>query len=163
MPQWSKVQVVLTDVDGVLTDGKLYIGPSGETMKAFCAHDGVGTKALLSAGIEVVWVTSRTSEICAHRAKELGVQHLLQGVDDKGFAVAEFLRTQNISSEHAVFIGDDVIDLPAFEQVGVCAAPANAVAQVLSAADYVSKRSGGDGAFREIADLLLLAHATEQT
>lgn len=149
------VSLMLFDVDGILTDGTLYLSDSGEPVKAFNAHDGHGIKMLLDAGIEAGFMSSRSSATVQRRARELGVTLLLQGVADKGAALTGLLAERGIRADAAGFMGDDYIDLPAMMRCGFSATVPAAPEAVRSRARYVTRAAGGRGAVREVCELIL--------
>lgn len=151
----ARVSLMLFDIDGVLTDGALYLSESGESVKAFNAHDGHGLKMLLEAGIEVGFMSSRSSAIVRRRAEELGVSLLLQGVSDKGTALDGVLAARGVVPEAAGFMGDDYIDLPALTRCGFAATVPAAPEALRSRAHYVTRAGGGQGAAREVCELIL--------
>ena len=153
----KRVRLMLFDVDGVLTDGKLWYGPDGETHKAFHVVDGLGIKLLVQAGIAVGFLSGRASSAVAARAAELGVAHLLQGSEDKRGVFEALLARLALSPADAGFMGDEVVDLPVLRRCGFACAPAGAHALVLANAHYVTQAGGGDGAVREVCELLLRA------
>src|SRR5688572_12800087 len=153
----KRVKLMLFDVDGVLTDGKLWYGPEGETHKAFHVMDGFGIKLLTQAGIAVGFLSGRSSPAVAARAAELGVAHLLQGSEDKRGVFESLLARLGLQSAEAGFMGDEVVDLPVLRRCGFACAPAGAHALVLASAHYVSSAAGGAGAAREVCELLLRA------
>ncbi|WP_322031969.1 3-deoxy-D-manno-octulosonate 8-phosphate phosphatase [Paraburkholderia sp. J76] len=153
----ARVRLMIFDIDGVLTDGGLLFTGAGDTMKAFNSLDGHGAKLLREAGIDTAIITGRRSEIVAVRAKELKITHLWQGVEDKRVAFADLLSQTGIAPEACGYMGDDWPDLGVMLQVGFAAAPANAHADVLSRAHWVSGKVGGHGAVREVTDLILRA------
>ncbi|MGQ0384911.1 MAG: KdsC family phosphatase [Gammaproteobacteria bacterium] len=153
----SEVRLVILDVDGVLTDGRLWFGPEGETHKVFDVRDGHGIKRLLAAGIGVAVISGRRSEAVAVRMRELGVKDVAQGVVDKAQALAELLRRERIESGHVACLVDDTPDLGLMAAVGLPAAVADAHPEVLSAARHVTRARGGRGAVREFCDWLLTA------
>lgn len=155
----SRVQLLILDVDGVLTDGRLYYGPDGAEFKAFHAQDGSAVKRLLAAGIGVAIISGRRSESVQRRAAELGIAHLYAGVDDKAVALGTLCRAAGIDADNMAHVGDDIADLPLFERVGMAFAVPDAHPAVLAQADHVTHAAGGRGAVREICDLLLTAHA----
>ena len=162
------IRAVVLDVDGVLTDGRLYYGPQGEALKAFDVRDGHGIKLLMRSGIEVALLTARTSDIVATRARELGLTHVLQGQSDKATGFAALCMRTGWSAGHCAYMGDDWPDLPVLQQVGLAATPADACDEVRAVAHWVANQPGGRGAVRELAtfilraqnrfDALLLAH-----
>jgi 3-deoxy-D-manno-octulosonate 8-phosphate phosphatase (KDO 8-P phosphatase) len=157
----DQLRLVALDVDGVLTDGRKVYTADGFTGLEFDVRDGLGLHMLLLAGLEIALVTNTRSEIVARRAADLGVSRVLQGVDDKGLALRQLLGETGVEPAHALFIGDDVWDLPAFEEVGVAVAVRGAVAAVERAAVWVTNSEGGRGAVREVADAILRAKALD--
>lgn len=149
------IDLVIFDVDGVLTDGGLYYTANGEGQKRFHALDGHGLKMLKQSGIEVALMTGRQSEITTRRTAELGINHLLQNVRNKAEALIELTKTLNIDLKRVAFVGDDVIDIPAMRKVGLALSVPNAPIYVQQAADWVSQLSGGHGAAREHCDMIL--------
>ena len=150
-----RIRLLILDVDGVLTDGRLYYGADGMELKAFHVQDGSALKRLQSAGIECAVATGRRSAMVRRRAAELGIDFLYEGLADKTVALRELRRATGIDAQHMAHAGDDLPDLPLFEGVGVAFAVANAHPVVAAGADYVTAANGGDGAVREICDLLL--------
>lgn len=153
----ANLDLMVFDVDGVLTNGQLYYGPSGETMKAFNALDGQGIKLLQRAGVATAIISARQSAILTQRCIDLNIQHLYQGAHDKRIAFSQLLKDTGISTAKCGFIGDDVIDLPVLLQVGFAASVSNAHAEVRARVHYVTQAAGGHGAAREICDLILRA------
>lgn len=151
------IQLLVCDVDGVLSDGRIYMGNEGEELKTFHTHDGFGIKALLNAGIDVAVITGRNSQIVLRRMRALGVQHIYQGQGDKLPAFEDLLDKLDLVASQAAYIGDDVIDLPVMHQAALGIAVANAHPLVLQQADWVTRIRGGDGAVREVCDLILQA------
>lgn len=149
------VRLAIFDVDGVMTDGTLYIGAQGESFKAFNILDGHGMKMLQSAGIVTAIISGRSSEAVERRAAELAIAHVLQGCADK-VASFEALRAQlGVEAAACSFMGDDLPDLAVMRRCGFAVAVANAVEPVKQAAHYVTRASGGRGAVREFCDLVL--------
>ena len=157
MERAARVRLMVFDVDGVLTDGRLLVGPEGEISKAFDTLDGHGIKLLAQAGITSAIITGRQSEIVAWRAGELGIEHLYQGVADKREAFAHLLAATELQVTDAGYMGDDWPDLPVMMMVGFAACPAQAHAELCNRAHYVAQATGGRGAVREVADLILKA------
>ena len=153
----QKVKLVLLDVDGVLTDGRLYYGNAGEELKAFDIQDGLGIKLLQNAGIKVGIITGRSSVLVERRAKELGIDHLIQGREDKLTALNELLEKITFEFEEIAFVGDDLPDLAIIRRVGLGITPANGNHLIASQALWQTKKSGGNGAVREVAELILSA------
>jgi len=153
----QKIKLLLLDVDGVLTDGRLYFGNTGEELKAFDIHDGLGIKLLQRGGINVGIITGRSSDLVKRRAKELSIDPLVQGREDKLTALNQLLENMNICFEEIAFVGDDLPDLAVIRRVGLGITPANGNHILASQALWQTKRSGGNGAVREVAELILHA------
>lgn len=153
----ARIRLLGLDVDGTLTDGKIWIGPEGEVFKGFHVQDGLGIKLVQEAGIEVVLITARESRIVIARARELAIDTLVQGRHDKLAAMTEVCSERGLALEAVAFMGDDLADRALLGRVGLAAAPANAHSCVLEHVHWQSKRGGGDGAVREFCDLLLAA------
>ncbi len=153
----KKIKMILLDVDGVLTDGKIIMSSDGVEYKNFHAHDGYGILKAKRAGIIVGIVSGRTSEVVNKRADKLGIDIVFQGNEDKLSVFQEIKSKYNISEEETAFIGDDEFDIPLLKSVGFSAAPANAIGTVKEAVDYVTKVDGGNGVAREVIDLILKA------
>lgn len=151
------VRLAIFDVDGVLTDGRLYIGEHGETFKAFHALDGHGLKMLAQCGIEVAVITGRDSPAVRRRVADLGIAHAHYGVQDKLLAAEALLATLGIGWDETAAMGDDWPDLPLLTRAAFACAPPNAHAEVLAVAHHVTAAPGGHGAARECCDLLLAA------
>lgn len=152
-----RVRFLTCDVDGVLTDGKIYIDDHGHEMKAFSALDGVGLNLLARADIVVGWITGSAAPAVAHRARKLGVHHLIMDAADK-FAAWEALRARlGMAPEACAHIGDDLPDVPVFRACGFALTVPHAPAAVREHAHYVTSREGGFGAVREVAELILAA------
>lgn len=151
----AKVRLMIFDVDGVLTDGSLYYDAQGEAIKRFNVMDGLGIRLLQQAGIITAIISARRSEIVSKRAADLGIAHVIQGRHDKLLAYQELCQTLNISADETGFIGDDIVDLSLLECVGFPVAVANAHSDLASAVIYQTTAAGGNGAVREVCDLLL--------
>lgn len=149
------LELFVFDVDGVLTDGAIYLGTGDLELKRFAVEDGTAMVLLHSLGKETAWVSGRESEIVLKRARELGVGEVVQAVSDKRACIEALCRRRGIGMEQVFFQGDDLIDLPALECVGCAVAPANAVAEVRRAALFVTPRAGGFGAARDAVDWVL--------
>ncbi len=160
MARARAVRLLLLDVDGVLTDGRLFLSDSGEEFKAFHSRDGHGIKMLMASGVRVGLVTGRTSQVVSRRADDLGITILVQGCRDKRAAVSRLLEDEGVTAAEAAFMGDDVIDLPAMESVGLAVAVADAHPLVCSHAHWVTKEKGGLGAVRELCELIMRAQGT---
>lgn len=151
----ARVRLLALDVDGTMTDGTIWIGPTSETMKGFSVRDGFGLSLLREAGIRLAIVTGRESSIVAVRAAELRFDVVAQRVADKAKALKELAERFSLPVEAVAFMGDDWPDLPALAACGFAAAPADAAEPVRAAAHWVSTRSAGHGAVRELAEFLL--------
>lgn len=151
------VKVAFFDVDGVLTDGGLFFSETGETLKRFSTLDGHGLKMLQKAGITPVIITGRDSKPLRVRLQALGIHHAHFGTEDKRPAAEQTLQALGLGWEQAAAMGDDWPDLAVMRRCAFACAPANAHAEVLAAADYVTTRHGGDGAARDFCDILLVA------
>ncbi|MFO1386640.1 MAG: 3-deoxy-manno-octulosonate-8-phosphatase KdsC [Chitinivorax sp.] len=154
------LKLLVLDVDGVLTDGKLYLSDSGEEIKAFNTLDGHGLKMLKASGVDVAIITGRKSRLVEIRAGNLGIAHLYQGVEDKLSAFRELIGKLGLQPQQVAFMGDDLVDLPAMRRAGLALTVPAAPALVKQNAHYVSERSGGDGAVREVCELIMQAHGT---
>jgi len=153
----KKIRLVATDVDGVLTDGGLYYSDSGEQTKKFNVWDGLGLVLLKRAGLVTAVITMDQTPLVNVRAAKLGISEIHQGVRDKLAVLNELSSKYGIQLEEIAYVGDDVPDLPALQAVGFSAAPANAREPVRKKVRYVCKAKGGEGAVREVADLILAA------
>lgn len=151
----EKIKLLLLDVDGVLTDGRIIYDSAGDETKAFDVKDGHGIKLVQRAGIRVGIITGRESAVVARRAEELGIDLVYQGVKDKRIPFAEILEKLALGPDEVAYVGDDVVDLPVMRLVGFAATVADAVDEVKPYAHMVTKRSGGCGAVREVCDYLL--------
>lgn len=151
----KQVQLLLLDVDGVLTDGSLVYSSDGVEAKCFNTQDGLGLRLLQDSGVAVGIITARTSPMVERRARELGIAHLFQGHADKLAAYESILKQTGLRPPQTAYMGDDLMDLPILNRVGLAAAPANAVVEVLQRVHYTTERSGGFGAVREVCDLIL--------
>lgn len=150
------IKILVMDVDGTLTDGKIYIGADGEVMKSFDIKDGYGIHNILPQyGIIPVIITGRTSTIVEHRAKELGIEHLYQGVTDKAACLHEMADTLCVPLEEVACIGDDLNDLSMMELCGVKGCPSDAIPRLRKVCDYVCTAPGGHGAVRNFIDWLI--------
>jgi 3-deoxy-D-manno-octulosonate 8-phosphate phosphatase (KDO 8-P phosphatase) len=152
-----RVRLVVFDVDGVLTDGRLWYGPGGEALKAFHAFDGHGVKMLQQAGLQTALLSGRDMPAVAARARELAIAHVLQGVGDKRRAFEALLRRLRLARSVAAYMGDDLVDLAVLERCGFACAPREAPEAVRSAAHCVPSAPAGRGAAREVCDFILEA------
>ena len=154
----QKIRLVAFDVDGVFTDGRFYLSDNGVESKAFNTQDGFGVRRLLDAGIAVAVISGRRSGAVEKRMAELGVAHVIQGCKDKVAALEELSAELGITAAECAFVGDDVPDLPLLAHVGFSIAVANAVSAVDAACDHTTHARGGNGAVREVCDLILASH-----
>lgn len=156
------IKLVVLDVDGVLTDGQVvYIDDKAES-KSFNIKDGLGIKLLQRAGIEVAIITGRVSPMVARRASELGIEAIIQGREDKGKALSEMLEAKSIAASQVAYVGDDLPDLAALRAVGMGVVVADANPAVTGHASFQTKKAGGHGAVRELADVILAAQQKYQ-
>lgn len=149
------IRLLVVDVDGVLTDGSIFMDNEGQEYKAFNVRDGHGLKLLQRAGLMVAIITGRSSGVVAHRARELGIAHVFQGIQDKRLAYAELKLATGLADHQIAYMGDDVVDLPVMVRVGLAAAPGDAHPLVQAQSHYVARQPGGRGAVRELCELLL--------
>lgn len=157
MQKAAQIRLLALDVDGVLTDGRLYFAEDGQELKTFDTQDGHGIKMLQQSGVICAIITGRTTKLVERRAKNLGIAHLLQGREDKQVALRELSAELGIALENMAYVGDDWPDLPAIRAAGLGVAVANAHSELHTHADYVTRLQGGRGAVREVCDLLLKA------
>jgi 3-deoxy-D-manno-octulosonate 8-phosphate phosphatase (KDO 8-P phosphatase) len=155
-----RVRLMIFDVDGVLTDGRLWYGPAGEALKAFHTLDGHGIKMLAQSGVAPAILSGRSSQAVAQRAAELGIGHVLQGIDDKRSAYSALLAQLGVQAEDTGYVGDDVVDLPVLVRCGFACAPREAPQAVRQHVHYVCESPAGAGAVREICELLMRAQGS---
>lgn len=153
----KKVKCLICDIDGVLTDGLLYMDMHGNELKAFHVQDGMGLKLLMAVGIEVSVITTSQNGIIDHRMKQLGIKHYFTGQVDKSDAFNQLKKRLNLKNEDFAYVGDDLPDLSIIRQVGFSIAVANAVSQVKEFASWQTEQIGGRGAVREVCELILSA------
>ena len=153
----ARIRLLVLDVDGVLTDGGLFYGPSGEESKRFHVHDGLAIVAAQRAGLAVAVISGRISDAVTRRTAELGITEVHQGIEDKTAVLARMATRLGVALEQVAVMGDDFGDLPLMRRVGLALAPLNAVREVRRAAHWVSRHRGGDGAVRQAVELLLRA------
>lgn len=153
----KQIKLLICDVDGVFSDGLVYMGNQGEELKTFHTRDGYGIKSLMNAGIEVAIITGRQSKIVENRMAVLGITLVYQGQDDKVKAYNDICRQLNIAPEHTGYIGDDLIDWPVMEKVALRVCVADGHPLLVKRANYVTHIKGGHGAVREVCDLILQA------
>ncbi len=156
----AQVKLLVLDVDGVLTDGSLYLQDDGQEVKAFYSLDGHGIKMLKRSGVELAIITGRTSELMRHRARNLNIQHLYQGAEDKLHAYERLLGELGYRPEQVGAIGDDVVDLPVMRRAVLSVTVPSAPALVRQYAHYVTRLPGGRGAVRELCELIMRAQGT---
>ena len=154
-----KIKLLAMDVDGTLTDGRIYIGPDGEVMKAFDVKDGYGIVRFREAGGIPVIITGRRSRIVEQRCRELGITELHQGVSDKLDCLMKLASRYGLEREEIAYIGDDLNDLACMEYAGVSACPGDAMEAVRSSCSYICTSPGGRGAVREFLDVVLKAES----
>ena len=154
------IRLIALDVDGILTDGGLYLADSGEEFKRFNSLDGHGLKMLKASGVELAIITGRTSRCVELRAKNLGITRLYQGVEDKWGAMQALLKELKLDPTAAAFMGDDVVDLPVMRRVGLSITVPNSPQLVRDHAHYLTQRDGGHGAVRETCELIMSAQGT---
>ena len=156
----KRIKLVLLDVDGVLSDGKIYFSNSGDEFKSFNTLDGHGIKMLIKTGVDVGIITGRQSDIVSNRARDLGISILIQGREDKTNALNEILAEKPVPLANICFVGDDFPDLGVMKKVGLSFSVLNGHDDVKAKADAVTSKAGGDGAVREITDFLLKSQGT---
>src|SRR6185295_4991197 len=157
----AEIRLLVCDVDGVLTDGRLEYGADGEVdRKAFHVRDGLGLRAVMALGVEVAWITARGGPAVEKRAAELGIKHLFQKRADKSVVLSELAGRLGIASGAIAYVGDDLVDRDAMRAVGVAIAPADAHAEIRAIASWVTAINGGRGAVREVCDALVAARTT---
>jgi 3-deoxy-D-manno-octulosonate 8-phosphate phosphatase (KDO 8-P phosphatase) len=153
----AKIRLVAFDVDGTLTDGRLWYGEDGRETKVFHVHDGLGLKRLQANGVQVALITARISHPVALRAEELDIAHVYQGQGDKRACLLELIDALHLIPEQVAFVGDDLPDLPPMHLAGLAVAVANAHPWVVEQAHWQTRLGGGMGAAREVCDLILRA------
>ena len=154
------VRLMLFDVDGVLTDGRLYYNDAGEELKAFSSLDGHGIKMLMASGIDTAILTGRRSRVVEHRAKNLGITHVLQGVEDKGSAFLVLVDVLKLDPSRCGYMGDDVVDLPVLRRCGFAVTTRESSELMQRHAHFVATRPAGAGAAREVCELIMRAQGT---
>ena len=158
--QAKKIKLLVCDVDGVFSDGRIYLGNDGEELKAFHTKDGFGIKALGQSGVDVAIITGRRSAIVANRMTALNVKHIVQGQEDKLPALLSLGKELSLTLDEIAYIGDDMPDLPCIEQVGLGIAVQDAHPAVLNQANFTTFTKGGFGAVREVCDLIMQSQGT---
>lgn len=155
-----RVKLIIFDVDGVLTDGSLFYGDDGQEYKAFNSLDGHGIKMLCASGVEAAIITGRTSHVVLHRAKNLNIGRIYQGADDKLESYRALLADTGLTPEQTAYMGDDVIDLPVLKRCGLAVSVPSAPERVRAQVHYVTQARGGQGAAREVSELIMHAQGT---
>jgi 3-deoxy-D-manno-octulosonate 8-phosphate phosphatase (KDO 8-P phosphatase) len=150
-----RIRLMIFDVDGVLTDGRLWYGPSGEELKVFHSFDGHGMKMLAGSGVPCALLSGRRSAAVAARAAELGIAHVFQGIDDKVATYREMLSRENLQPEQTGYMGDELVDLPVLTRCGFACAPREAPEAVRNRVHYVAAAAAGRGAVREVCELVM--------
>lgn len=160
MEKAKKIKLLILDVDGVLTDGRLFFDREGNEYKSFHARDGHGIKLLRQTGVEVAVISGRNSPIVAQRMKNLGIGHVFQGHENKRAAFLEIIEKTGVTPEQAAHVGDDLLDLPIMVRVGLAIAVNDANFAVKQHADWCTALPGGQGAVREVCDFIMQAQGT---
>lgn len=153
----QKIKLLICDVDGVFSDGRIYLSNSGEELKAFHTRDGYGVRSILTSSFNLAVITGRQSKIVENRMTALGVTHIYQGVDNKFEPYEALLALYGVTPEEVAYIGDDIVDLPVMNVVGLAVSVADGHPYVRQHAHFVTTLNGGHGALRELTDLLLLS------
>ncbi len=155
-----RIKLIAFDVDGVMTDGSLFLGDDGQEYKAFHSLDGHGLKMLRRSGVELAIITGRTSQVVVRRAANLGIPHLYQGIEDKLEAWLELLAELGVTPEESAFMGDDVVDLPVLRRCGLALSVPAAPSLVKQHVHYITELGAGRGAVREACELIMRAQGT---
>jgi 3-deoxy-D-manno-octulosonate 8-phosphate phosphatase (KDO 8-P phosphatase) len=155
--RWARVRLFAMDVDGILTDGGVYVGSDGTELKRFYIPDGLGLGLLRDAGLPLAWISGRASGATTRRAAELKIPHVIQDRRDKLAALTELAGQLGFTLEQCVYMGDDIIDAPALAAAGIGVCVPHGAAAARAAAAHVTRHAGGNGAVREVCDLLLSA------
>ncbi len=153
----AKIKLLVLDVDGVLTDGKIWLTNDNEEYKSFHTQDGLGLKRLQKSEVTIAIISGRSSKVVAMRMQELGIEHVHQGVRDKLPLFQQLLKKLNLTNEQTAYVGDDLPDLPIMQQVGLSIAVANATDAIKQHASWITHKNGGEGAVREACELILAA------
>ncbi len=156
----AKIKLLVFDVDGVLTDGRLIVGDDGQEYKAFYSKDGLGMKMLQQTGVKIAVITARTSDVVIHRMQNLGIKHIYQGQLEKLPAFEKILTELDLTAEQAAYVGDDVIDLPVLKQAGLAITVADAHPLVKQHVHWQTPQCGGRGAARDVCELIMQAQGT---
>lgn len=163
MQKAAGIRLVIFDVDGVLTDGSLFIGDDGQEYKAFNSRDGHGMKMLQSSGVDIGIITGRTSQVVKFRMDSLGIKHVYQGQLDKLPAFEELLQTLSLSADQVAYVGDDVVDLPILIRVGLAIAVQDAHQLVKQHSHWTTPNPGGRAAARDVCELIMQAQGNLET
>lgn len=155
-----RIKLLIFDVDGVLTDGSLFYGDDGQEYKAFNSRDGHGIKMLRQTGVDAAILTGRTSQVVAHRARNLGIARIIQGSHDKLPSYLAMLAETGLQAEQTAYMGDDLVDLPVLNRCGLACTVPEAPAEVSRRVHYVSRAGAGRGAAREVCELIMRAQGT---
>lgn len=158
----AKIKLLILDVDGVLTDNRLYYSNDGNELKTFYTRDGHGMVLLRKSGVQMAIITGRKSELVAKRAQDLKIDHLYQGVPDKLPSFEDLMNKIGITHDQVAYIGDDILDLPILMRIGLSVTPADGEDEVKTRVDYVSPHRGGNGVVREICELIMKSQDTWQ-
>jgi 3-deoxy-D-manno-octulosonate 8-phosphate phosphatase (KDO 8-P phosphatase) len=150
-----KIKVLVVDIDGTMTDGLIYIGPEGEVFKVFNIKDGLGIKKAQKAGIEVVIITGRNSDIVNNRAQELGINEVHKGVHNKAQVLEKIMKEKKLFRDNVAYIGDDENDLESMAMCGLVGCPSDAALEVIKVSNFVTKLPGGKGAVREFIEFII--------
>ena len=154
------IKLVAFDIDGIMTDGRLYFSSLGDEIKAFNVKDGLGIKLLRQTGVEVAIITGRNAELVNRRAKDLKIEKLVQGREDKKVALQELVARTELTPEQVAYMGDDLPDLPAIRYAGLGVSVSDALPLVKEHADIITQSNGGDGAVRELCEMIMDAQGT---
>ena len=155
MRNFEKIKLIILDVDGTLTDGGIYYDSQGNEIKRFDVKDGLGIKVAIESGIEFAIITGRESSMVERRAKELGISHVMTGIQKKYPAYLELMAKLKLTSDEIGYIGDDLNDWPVMNEIAYCACPQDAAEQIKDICDFVAEKNGGHGAVRECIEFLL--------
>lgn len=159
----QQIKLLICDVDGVFSDGRIYMGNAGEELKTFHTRDGYGVKALQGTGVTLAVITGRQSKIVSNRMRALGIELLFQGCDNKLQAFEQILQQTKLTPEQCAYVGDDLIDWPVMEQCGVSICVADGHPLLRQQAEWITQISGGSGAVREVCDTIMQAQGTLNT
>ena len=160
LARFKNIKLLILDVDGVMTNGGLTIGDDGQEYKTFHSHDGLGMKLLKASGVEMAIITGRTSNVVKKRAESTGVAYFYQGAEDKLVAFNDLVTKSGFHENQCAFMGDDIVDLPPMLKCGLALAVPDSPALVLKYAHYITAKTGGFGAVREVCELIMQAQGT---